>query len=337
MIIGYGSRTVEFVQELAAGDETIAGVLEHLIPVANGRWGRGRHSEYDPSGRSAVQRLAAYTANVVVIRLAIADGPVPLSRLCPAGIDTYKQWRAQVRFWEAMLSGSPQWGRFVDFIEVNENEPEAIPNWIGHSGYHEDMVAILEGDQDKAARLAVGRVLVWGPIPENLVDQPVPAAAQMLANLLSRRFATAADLASLNRIDDIPPELFALAAVAAANHAPDLSAEAVSFYLEKLRDNKRSDLMQQILTTLAVQRPHLVSVYDGRPDSLASDLMIELATLVSREASPVHSAGIGDLRDTTEGRALLAMPEDLARRLIPEMAASLISSIENPRQDGSEL
>jgi hypothetical protein len=53
-----------------------------------------------------VQRLAAYTANLILLRLAIAEEPVPIMNLCPAEVQAAEWWAASVRLWRAALSPS---------------------------------------------------------------------------------------------------------------------------------------------------------------------------------------------------------------------------------------
>jgi hypothetical protein len=104
LLAGGGARTLDIFAELAGSDEVVAGVLERLFVDAHQRWGRGRYGDYDPSGATYVQRLAVYTANLILLRVAVGPVPVPMAGLSPAGADEAEWWRASVRLWRAALS-----------------------------------------------------------------------------------------------------------------------------------------------------------------------------------------------------------------------------------------
>jgi len=103
LLAGGGARTLDLFAELAELDEAVAGVLERLCAGAHERWDRGRYGDYDPSGATYVERLAVYTANLVMLRLAVGPEPLPLESLCPAGVDAEGWWRSCVRLWRASL------------------------------------------------------------------------------------------------------------------------------------------------------------------------------------------------------------------------------------------
>jgi hypothetical protein len=104
LLAGGGARTLDIFAELAGSDEVVAGVLERLFVDAHQRWSRGRYGDYDPSGATYVQRLAVYTANLILLRVAVGPEPVPMAGLSPAGAGEAEWWRASVRLWRAALS-----------------------------------------------------------------------------------------------------------------------------------------------------------------------------------------------------------------------------------------
>ncbi|MFI1993077.1 NACHT domain-containing protein [Actinoplanes sp. NPDC020271] len=249
LIVGFGSRRIDFVHELAGGEVAVAEVLERLIRESHDRWEQGRHADYQPSERAVTYRIAAYTANLVMLRLAVAGGPVPLGALCPRKLS----WPAQVGFWDGMLRESGQFVTFVDAIEI-EGDGHASLSHRRHSGYYEDMVALLAGDRARAAALAAGRLLVEGHKPDHLIDHELPGTAQRLALLLLNQFPQAEDLTWAENFDAVAPELHVLAAMAAAGHAAELSGAAADNVVRALADID-SDVARAALATVVSRSP----------------------------------------------------------------------------------
>ncbi|MEU4620485.1 hypothetical protein AB0G04_10980 [Actinoplanes sp. NPDC023801] len=157
-----GSLTLEFFAQLATADSDVASVLEHLAVVAHHRWGPGRHHDYDPSGRTPVQRVAAYSANIVVLRLAIAQEPVPIARLCPPGADVQSWWPSQVRLWDAVLTRPEMMSLLTSTCIVDDAGP-ALIRGRHDTAFYEDLREYLALDREAAFRVAAGRALQWDP------------------------------------------------------------------------------------------------------------------------------------------------------------------------------
>ncbi|MFE9745496.1 NACHT domain-containing protein [Saccharothrix saharensis] len=74
-------------------------VLDQLIDSVHQRVKHDQHPAYDPSGATLVSRVAAYSANLVCLRVVLAGRPVPLESLFRIPSD----WRSTVHLWNSGL------------------------------------------------------------------------------------------------------------------------------------------------------------------------------------------------------------------------------------------
>ncbi|MFJ6672213.1 NACHT domain-containing protein [Actinosynnema sp. NPDC091369] len=74
-------------------------VLDELIRSVHQRVEQDLHPAYDPSGATLVSRVAAYSANLVCLRVVLDDLPVPLAGLFPER----GGWRSAVHLWHSGL------------------------------------------------------------------------------------------------------------------------------------------------------------------------------------------------------------------------------------------
>jgi hypothetical protein len=327
LVVGFGSHTIKFFAELTGGDADVAAVLEHLLGAAQDRWGRGRHAEYDPSGLPVVRRLATYSANLTAMRLAMASEPVPLKVLCPPGANVRTCWQSQMYLWNATLADSPQWGAFLSNLRVDEGEPPTVA-WRRWSGYWEDMLEIAALNESRALRLAAGRALLSGIKPGDTMDQPGPATARDLAALLRQRILSADELSRLTDICTGPSQqLVELTVIVAALHGADLSTEAVDRLLAYLPS---AAVPAGSLVELLVRHPEAVKHSSKVADTqtFATDMAFHLATLISPWSRKLERS---PLDGTPEALAAISLPPDLARRLIPELVASLYAKERDAR------
>jgi hypothetical protein len=78
----------------------ITGVLETLIRGYRGRHGSARYAEYRPTPVDHVHRLATYSANLVLLRLAVGE-PLSINNLWPAR--ERAEWGSNVELWKSGL------------------------------------------------------------------------------------------------------------------------------------------------------------------------------------------------------------------------------------------
>jgi hypothetical protein len=87
--------------ELSAEErEAIVKVLQTLITDCRQRCGSEVYAGYRPTEVDRVRELAMYLANLVLLRLGIADDGVPLADLWPGGAHL-EQWRSTLSLWRS--------------------------------------------------------------------------------------------------------------------------------------------------------------------------------------------------------------------------------------------
>ncbi|MDI6104225.1 hypothetical protein QLQ12_37105 [Actinoplanes sp. NEAU-A12] len=90
-----------FAAEAADTRQGVLVVLSRIIRAAPDRWGRGAFAGYDPSGGRYTDRMATYTANLVLLLTRLVDDPVPLAYLAPADADPEEHWTTLLDLWHA--------------------------------------------------------------------------------------------------------------------------------------------------------------------------------------------------------------------------------------------
>ncbi|GAA2331910.1 hypothetical protein [Dactylosporangium salmoneum] len=95
---------VDLIEELAEEERRhVVTALDRLIGGFHQRDQETRYAAYRPLGIDHLRQLAAYSANLVALRVSIARGQaVPLSTLWPDG-DLLKRWRSTVSLWSSGL------------------------------------------------------------------------------------------------------------------------------------------------------------------------------------------------------------------------------------------
>ncbi|PRY45224.1 NACHT domain-containing protein [Umezawaea tangerina] len=180
-------RTVlTFLQELVgalpqAQQDSIIRMLRELLPQHRKRNRSDRFADYRPLPTDHVRELAAYSANLVLLRLVFAPDGMPLDQLWSSD-DNQVQWRSMVELWRAGLDGA-SWqdlvsslGRHVDLILLGlEDIHEAVVADVSH--------ARLTGDIDLVRRLRYGfavndSILTWARFdgPKENVDLLISGA-----------------------------------------------------------------------------------------------------------------------------------------------------------------
>ncbi|MFC6090800.1 NACHT domain-containing protein [Saccharothrix lopnurensis] len=78
-------------------------VLDDLVRSYRERPLSDRYPGYAPSPATPVSRIATYAANLVCLRIGLADRPVPLAALFPGAEEPLAVWRRTVHLWRAGL------------------------------------------------------------------------------------------------------------------------------------------------------------------------------------------------------------------------------------------
>jgi hypothetical protein len=85
---------------------------------------------YHPAPPDVVDAAAAYTANLMLLAVLLADSPASVESLAPPGADARHWWRSTVRLWQAgldeeaweSLESSLQVGRSSLSLSVRDGE-----------------------------------------------------------------------------------------------------------------------------------------------------------------------------------------------------------------------
>ncbi|PSL58357.1 hypothetical protein B0I31_101575 [Saccharothrix carnea] len=138
----------------------ILDVLDQLIRSVHERVKHDQHPAYDPSGATLVSRVAAYSANLICLRVAMDDAPVPLDRLFPELDD----WRSVVHLWHSGLD-TEGWQSVLRTLTLGwDGETARIIFNDDSSGSDHVREARLLGDPVLEGTISAGRHFVGAPI-----------------------------------------------------------------------------------------------------------------------------------------------------------------------------
>ncbi|MFJ8967144.1 NACHT domain-containing protein [Lentzea sp. NPDC102401] len=136
----------------------LVGAVDSLIRGFPTRAEPRRYIAYQSLQRNHIRTLAAYSANLFVLRLAIADGrPVELASVWPD--DSQEHWNSCVSLWKAGLD-QPQFQELVNSLSIDNGHLRWNQRPLGRDldvGVHTYLLA----DQNEAAQLlAIGHAAV---------------------------------------------------------------------------------------------------------------------------------------------------------------------------------
>jgi hypothetical protein len=178
-------------------------VLDQLIRSVHQRVKHDRHPTYDPSGATLVSRVAAYSANLIYLRVGLGDAAVPLDSLF-AGVD---DWRSVVHLWQAGLDREG-WRSLARALTLEWTD--GVAHIVG--GRAPDSLQVqqarLLGDAELESLIRTGKIFV-GP------ERTATTRAQELLEHLSHWIAVTTGMAKLpialpydvNRLEEIIAEL----------------------------------------------------------------------------------------------------------------------------------
>ena len=338
LLVTTGTRTVTFFGELADGDRALPDVLHHLISHAFARWGPGRFAGYDPAGLTPVHRLAAYTANLVLLSLAVAgEEGVAIAALCPEDTDADAWWWTQVRLWQAALPATDV-STVARSIGVDASRRHI--GWASDRHAMDLSVDWLAGDVDGSFGRAVGS----GFLPDDFVFvEPTTGRlkATTFAGTLAHRIGNGSRIRPYipRRPADgtMRVHVASLLMTWLERAAPELDYDQVRELCEWALDAiGSSTLRTRILASLVTRHPALLLDVPTIDVALAGDLhvearvMLQLASLVRDDGPHFFDTVPTDVADSPEARAVVSLPPDLARRAIPELVGSLVGRLNLP-------
>ncbi|AGZ44944.1 NACHT domain-containing protein [Actinoplanes friuliensis] len=334
---GSGSQSIDFFWDITDDPEELGPFLEHLVAAAHYRRRDNQFDSYDPSGRTVVQRIAVYTSNLVRLRVVLKQGPVAVAAFCPDDVEVETWWPAQVRLWEAVLSKT-ELETTIDYLSLDRSGVPTI-TWESTEGYYEDTLPWLALDRKNVIRSAAARGLLQPHYYEELiapVGSDIADAAENLGFALRSHFGGPHIEESFVVEDENHPDLTQLRRLeisVMAKFAADFS------YADVVRMIDRVDVEAEIPTLdralLVVQHPRLLmNVPDMnavRDEYGLINIMFALARLVPDDGREIFeelietSEANRGIAETPEGRAVASLPPELGRRLIPELAKSILA------------
>jgi hypothetical protein len=146
----------ELLHAMRERDRTrISQTLEVLAQRYDRRLTSRRHSGYRPLPESNLRPLAAYSANLIVLRV-LLDGSVPLDALCLEHEVPITRWRATVTLWRAGLDPDG-WQAMLDAVTLDKGHTGIRRGASAFPTYFSDIQYMrLLGDRDAELQLRIG-------------------------------------------------------------------------------------------------------------------------------------------------------------------------------------
>ncbi|WP_157247264.1 NACHT domain-containing protein [Nonomuraea typhae] len=163
--------------ELTARDrEQIRSLLEELAASVRRRHDTGRHASYRPVPLDRVRQLAAYSLNLVLLRVRVGP-PLGVASLCGPEDDPQLAWRSTVRLWAAGLGPERLDGLMELFHYSNGFVREVLFRYGAPPQAHELDLARLAGDKMLERRLKFGVGVHDGyVVPDDSWDEATAAS-----------------------------------------------------------------------------------------------------------------------------------------------------------------
>ncbi|MEU4441845.1 hypothetical protein AB0K14_16755 [Actinosynnema sp. NPDC050801] len=149
----------------------VLGVLDELIRTVHQRVKNDAHPGYDPSGANLVGRIAAYTANLVCLRVHLVDSPVPLDSLFPGMGTDLDAWRSMVHLWH---SGSDAEGWLSLLGALTLHWAQGVPSLISRKDLTDTVYvgeAQLLGDPVLEGTVRVGDTFIGSGVTADVAEQ----------------------------------------------------------------------------------------------------------------------------------------------------------------------
>jgi hypothetical protein len=137
--------------------EQIARILELLVQGYDRRVDARRYRGYRPLPESNLRPLAAYSANLILLRT-LLDDEVPLSLLCPEHDLPLAHWRNAVNLWRAGLDPDG-WQTMLDSLTLGGDVIRLRLDAAYQLEFSHIMYARLIGDRDAERQLRLGGAL----------------------------------------------------------------------------------------------------------------------------------------------------------------------------------
>ncbi|GAA1982604.1 ATP-binding protein [Catenulispora subtropica] len=167
--------------------EQIVKMLNTLLAGHRDRHGSDKYKDYRPKPVDRVRELAAYTANLVLLRHAFdPQWQVPLRELFPDAADPERPWRAMLSLWRAGLNDEA-WNGLIDVLRYDDGHlrltENSSPTPARVNAY---FAARLGGDRHLVDALRYGYAFtdnwLFGALNDGWMEANGPWLAASLAN-----------------------------------------------------------------------------------------------------------------------------------------------------------
>lgn len=183
--------TLTFAKELCAGldqseRDRMLTVLDTLIADHRNRHGTDKYQDYRPRPVDRVRELAACSANLVLLRVALHDGDgLPLHELFRDTDEPLVPWRAMLALWQAGLDGE-SWRAMLSVLDYYKGRLFLTKEYAvaGSDARHH---AKLAGDEHAERVVRFGEALVDGDLYADPGDTWSDTVEPWLALALSNR------------------------------------------------------------------------------------------------------------------------------------------------------
>ncbi|MFE2751982.1 NACHT domain-containing protein [Actinosynnema sp. NPDC059335] len=185
--------------EVRAG---LVDVLDELIRSVHHRVKHDRYPTYDPSGATLVTRVAAYSANLVCLRVHLDGSPVPLDSL----FGELREWQSMVHLWHSGLDADG-WESLVDTLTLDHHEDARFITLRDDDGVGEHVAAArLVGDATLEGAIRAGTYFVDNDVTSRRAEQELLSELSRWimwnTGMSNQRITLPFDVRALDRILD---------------------------------------------------------------------------------------------------------------------------------------
>ncbi|MDA0632239.1 hypothetical protein OUY22_02330 [Nonomuraea sp. MCN248] len=162
--------------------QNILQLLGVLLANCRQRHPSERYSEYRPLPLDRVRQIGAYSANLVLLRLAIAETVTSLSSIFPTESNPRASWVSLVNLWRGSLDQSG-WNAILDTLSLDGDKVD-VGSQIPGSDFQHASYARLIGDCRLESWVRIGMAVqdgaFYGDGNENIVDLIEPWIASLM-------------------------------------------------------------------------------------------------------------------------------------------------------------